>query len=86
MYKATVNAEETSKSHTGLAERPERYNNHTKYFRRKKYEKETEVSKYIWSLKKENFTINREVVKTSNTKMRQSEMCKLCVEERLEIV
>ena len=42
-----------SKEYIGLASNTfkERFKNHSKSFRQKKYSKETELSKYVWTLK-----------------------------------
>ena len=66
----------------------ERYNNHTKSLKHKKYEKETELSKYIWDLKGQEipYTIHWEIVRKSNCNMRQSGQCNLCLEEKLELL
>jgi hypothetical protein len=56
VYKATVKSGETSKFYVGLSggKFKDRYNNHTKSLKHKKYEKETELSKYVWALKQKN--------------------------------
>ena len=56
VYKATVSASNVDKCYVGLAGKTfkERYNNHTKSFRNKKYAKETELSKYVWDLQENN--------------------------------
>ena len=66
----------------------ERHRNHTKSFRNIKYEKETELSKYIWALKKGNvtYTIKWETIHKSNTNRRQIGHCNLCMAEKLAII
>ena len=91
VYKATVSAQNnTEATYIGLSgtKFKFRYNNHTKSFRLKKYSKDTELSKHIWALKGENqnFTINWEIIKRSNTTMRPSGLCNLCLEEKIEII
>ena len=56
VYKATVVSNIGKASYISLASGPfkTRYNNHTKSFRNDRYQKETELSKHIWSLKKKN--------------------------------
>ena len=90
VYKATVVSGNDSKIYIGLTGNTfkERFNSHQKSFRQVKYEKETELSKYVWQLKKKksDFEINWEIVKQSNTERRQSGQCNLCIEEKLEIL
>ena len=65
-----------------------RYYSHIKSFKNEKYEKETELSKFIWHLKrkKETFTINWSILKKSNTNRRDSDQCNLCMDEKIEIL
>ena len=60
VYKAEVTNDKNQekKVYIGLTETTfkERHRNHTKSFNNKKYLKETELSKYIWSLKDDNKT------------------------------
>ena len=66
----------------------ERYRNHTKSFRHQKYSKETELSKHIWDLKKGGveYNIKWEIIRASNTNIRKSGICNLCLKERFEIM
>ena len=90
VYKATVVSNIGKASYIGLASGPfkTRYNNHTKSFRNDRYQKETELSKHIWSLKKKklNYTINWKILRRSNTKKRKSGICNLCIDEKFEIL
>jgi predicted GIY-YIG superfamily endonuclease len=91
VYKATVKSvSEPSKSYIGLTGGTfkERYSNHKKSFKHEKYEKETELSKYVWGLKrmKTDFAIDWEIIRKSNTKRRKSGQCNLCLDEKLEIL
>jgi hypothetical protein len=90
VYKATVKSGETSKFYVGLSggKFKDRYNNHTKSLKHKKYEKETELSKYVWALKQKNseYTITWDILHKSNTLKRQSGNCNLCIEEKLAIL
>ena len=90
IYKATVKTPNNTASYIGLASGPfkMRYNNHIKSFRHERYEKETELSKYIWNLKRksEQYSINWSIVKTSNTAPRRSGLCNLCLEEKVLIL
>ena len=56
VYKATVTTENDSHVYYGQCEGEfkARYNNHTKSFRHRKYENETELSKHVWMLKDSN--------------------------------
>ena len=93
IYKAIITADSRnheSKSYIGLSGGPfkSRFHNHTKSFRHEKYEKETELSKYIWQLKRKqiNYTIKWEIMKRSNTHKRKSGQCNLCIEEKFAIL
>jgi hypothetical protein len=90
VYKATVVSDNVSKQYIGLAGGTfkERYNNHTKSFRLEKYQKETELSKYIWGLKKKEkeYSVKWDIIRRSNTRMRRSGICNLCLEEKFSIL
>ena len=90
VYKATVNSEDASVSYVGLAGGTfkERFNNHKKSFKNIAYQRETELSKYIWGLKNDNkdYVIEWEILKKSNTHKRQSGQCNLCLDEKLELL
>ena len=61
IYEADVITLNTSrKFYIGLADTPfkEHYNNHKRNFRKKRYEKRTELSKYIWSLQESGIEFN----------------------------
>ena len=89
VYKATVTHDNENKVYFGLTGGTfkERYRNHTKSIRNKKYENETELSKYIWDLKKQgaNYTLRWDIMKKSNTHKRKSGLCNLCLEEKFII-
>ena len=65
----------------------ERYRNHTKDMRHRKYLKSTELSKYFWTLKDEGktATIRWSVLKSVRPKT-QGANCKLCLTEKLSII
>ena len=90
VYKATVETHRGNAVYIGLAsgQFKTRYNNHTKSFRHQKHEKDTELSKFIWEQKRSNteFKINWSIAKKSNTKMRYSGICNLCLDEKTEIM
>ena len=66
----------------------ERYRNHTKSFKDKKYANETELSKYIQDLKEKKrvFTIKWEILKRAATYTIETRRCNLCLEEKLSIL
>lgn len=59
-----------------------------KSFKNEIYKNETELSKYIWNLKnnKQQFSVSWEIIKTSNTNIRESGQCNLCITEKLQIL
>ena len=63
------------------------YNNHTKSFRNRNYEIDTELSKYIWRLKDQNktFNIKWSIFKKSSGYNPASKSCNLCLLEKLVI-
>ena len=90
VYKATVTTEDGSKQYIGLASGTfkERFNNHTQSFKNNRYEKETELAKCVWDLKRRNkeYSVSWEIIRKSNTVKRQSGQCNLCLDEKLEIL
>ena len=78
-----------TKIYIGLAETPfkDRFRNHTKSFNHKKYEKETELSKYIWSLKEQDKvpSITWSILKSIKNPL-NSRSCSLCLSEKLFII
>ena len=91
IYKAVVqnDKDEETKFYLGLTENSfkERFNNHKKSFKHKRYEKESELSKYIWELKEQNKcpSISWSIVKKVNSKPINN-FCKLCLMEKLFII
>ena len=78
----------STKTYIGLAEDfKARYRNHLKSFRNEIYEKETELSKYIWQLKRSNinFNINWKILKKTTGFNPISRSCTLCLAEKLAI-
>ena len=59
VYQTQVNSVNSRKYYFGTweDEYKTRYNNHTKSFRNRGYEKEIEISKYSWNLEDKGFTI-----------------------------
>jgi hypothetical protein len=64
-----------------------RYGNHTKFFRHKKYEKVTELSKYIWKLKAEEKVpiVKWKTLKNVNG-ICKNNFCRLCLTEKAYII
>jgi predicted GIY-YIG superfamily endonuclease len=91
IYKATVvnEADNERKFYIGLTENSfkDRFSNHKKSFVHRKYEKETELSKYVWKLKDDNKThvIKWSIIKKVNSKP-SNRFCKLCLMEKLLII
>ena len=75
MYKATVRHEKEEKSYYGLAGGAfkDRYRNHVKSFKHEKYKNETQLSKYIWELKKTNneYKLTWDIVKKVELKHKE---------------
>ena len=90
VYKATIQHGNAEKAYYGLAGGPfkDRYRNHVKSFKHEKYKNETQLSKYVWDLKETNtqYTLSWEIAKKSNTNVRRSGSCNLCLEEKLLII
>ena len=65
-----------------------RYRNHLKSERSEKYKHETELSKHVWNLKKENrqFSIRWTIVKQIPAGRNEKRNCALCLEEKLMIM
>ena len=91
VYRADVENDTNSetKFYFGLAETPfkDRFRNHTRDFNNKRYNKTTELSKYIWELKEAgiNPIVKWSIVEKihSHTKINY---CKLCLVEKLYII
>ena len=64
-----------------------RFRNHLKSFRNQVYEKETELSKYIWQLQKNNmnYRIKWKIVKKTSGYNPISKTCNLCLAEKLTL-
>ena len=92
IYKATVTCDKTNnqtKTYIGLAETTfkKRFANHKKSFNIERYEKETELSKEVWSLKREGNqpTIKWKIIRVCPPFNRASMRCYLCLNEKFEI-
>ena len=86
VYKATVTSENSKKFYYGQSE-PEfksRLANHTKSFKYRSYEKDTELSKYIWSLKDKEkpYDIAWSIAATASQYKCGTRKCDLCITEK----
>ena len=83
------NVDDEKRFYIGITEHSfkKRFSNHKKSFNLKKYEKETELSKYIWKLKEDGKSpsIKWSIVKRVNSTPNKS-FCKLCLMEKLFII
>ena len=92
IYRANITTVDNgeTKYYIGMTANPlkERYRNHTKSFKDKKYANETELSKYIWDLKEKErvFTIKWEFWKRVATYTIRTRPYNLCLEEKLFIL
>ena len=91
IYKVQIpnNTDGELKKYLGAAEFSfkERYSNHTRHFKQKKYMKCTELSKYIWNLKNQGITpiVKSRIVNKVNNKVSPN-YCKLCLTEKFFII
>ena len=91
IYEAQVtnNINDEDKKYLGAVETSfkERYNNHARDFKHRKYMKYTELSKYIWSLKNQRITpiVKWRIVKKGKSKISPN-YCKLCLTEKFFII
>ena len=92
VYRATVciNGDRAPKVYIGSTETPfkQRYANHTMSFRHEKHENRTELSKYIWKLKREGtiFRVDWDILKRAPAYSCLSKRCGLCLTEKLMIL
>ena len=90
VYEAQItnNTNDDQKRYLGALAAPlkERFSNHKRGFKHKKYEKCTELSKFIWSLKSQSIIlkIKWRIVKKTNSVV-LSNYCKLCLTEKFDI-
>ena len=75
------------KHHSSETPFKKRFRNHTRDFKHKKYEKCTELSKYIWTLKSHGITpiVKWSIVKRVNSKT-AANYRKLCLAEKFYII
>ena len=92
VYKAVVtnNTTGASREYIGLTEPPfkQRYANHLTSIRHEKYENSTELSKYVWELKRrqEDFSVKWRICNRARPYNNQSKRCDLCLTEKLRIM
>ena len=94
VYKAEIEtndviSESSTKVYFGISETKFkfRYSNHAMSFRNRTPENDSELSKYIWSLKDENkdFDIKWSILKKSSAYSIVSKSCNLCLSEKLAV-
>ena len=92
VYKATVETSNTRapKVYIGSTETPfkQRYANHLMSFRYERYRNQTELSKYIWGLKRDGktFRVRWDVLRRAPAYSCLSKRCDLCLTEKLMIL
>ena len=94
IYKAEVTTSNTpdneTKTYIGLSEPPfkNRFSNHSKSFKHRKYENETELSKYIWALKDKGleYKINWSILRETKSYNPVTKSCNLCLTEKLMLI
>ena len=88
--KATVITESESLVYYGASEGDfkMRYNNHTKSFRHRKYENDTELSKCLWKLKDEDteFNLSWSIATHASPYKCGTRRCDLCLAEKATII
>lgn len=88
VYKAEVTCDDGEmKKYIGMTANTfkERFYNHKKSFTNDKYEKETELSKHVWRLKKSNkqYSDSWSIIKRAPAFAPGMNRCHLCIEEKL---
>ena len=90
VYKAAVITESESLVYYGASEGDfkMRYNNHTKSFRHRKYENDTELSKCLWKLKDEDteFNLSWSIATHASPYKCGTRRCDLCLAEKATII
>ena len=91
VYEAEVTSDDGEmKKYIGMTANTfkERFYNHKKSFTNDKYEKETELSKHVWNLKKSNkqYSISWSIIKRAAAFAPGMSRCNLCIEEKLCIM
>ena len=87
---ATVETDEERQTYIGMTDTKfkTRYRNHKQSFERDRYEGQTELSKYIWSLKRSSipFHISWEIVDRATSYSPITKRCNLCILEKYYIL
>ena len=90
VYKANIKTEASSISYIGQTANSfkERYRNHLSSFNHRKYENNTHLSKYIWSLKNKNmlYDIDWSIIANARSYNPNSQTCSLCQTEKVHIL
>ena len=92
VYNAEITTTDThdSKNYIGVTAGTfkERFNNHKKSLKNSAYSKETELSKYVWNLKRQNrqFNIKWSIIKCAPAYSAGGRSCNLCLEEKMSIM
>ena len=90
IYEASVTSDQETKRYIGLASTSfkQRYSNHMKSFNHEKYESNTQLSNYIWSLKRENkiFDIKWSIKMEAKAYHPARKKCDLCLAEKVLIL
>ena len=92
VYKAEIRSQHDGsvKTYIGMTSNTfkEKYRNHVKSFRHPHYSSGTELSKYVWKLKNDckKFAIKWSIVKRAQAYTPGGSHCKLCTEEKLQII
>ena len=90
IYQATVETDEERQTYIGMTdtEFKTRYRNHKQSFERDRYEGQTELSKFIWSLKRSSipFHISWEIVDRATSYSPITKRCNLCILEKYYIL
>jgi hypothetical protein len=90
VYQAKVHSENTTETYIGLTatEFKTRYNNHKQSFKDEKIKEATELSKYIWTLKKQNknYEIKWNIICKAKSYNNITKKCNLCIAEKFYII
>ena len=90
VYKATVSSETDVKEYIGLTELPfkQRYANHLTSIKHEGYSNSTELSKYVWDLKRngEDYSIEWSVCDRASAYDNRTKRCNLCLAEKASII
>ena len=90
IYEAKVTSEHETKRYIGLASTSfkERYSNHLKSFNNERYETNTHLSNYIWSLKrsKKDYNIEWSIKMKAQPYHPARKKCDLCLAEKVLIL